>query len=245
MRPNSKNLALRDPALAAFCGILTGADFGVLPSSDANFGAEFGDDYGGEDDYGAEFGDDWGTEDADMAAAFGAAPSPRPSPVRQVFPAKRGGPVTAAAAAKWAAQSRTAARARLLEPNKGSAVKIERYSFSINQDITLGVPVALNMSSQPDTTIRPQRVSMNAPSPGFATVTEIKVANLSVTVGGIGDAFEYNANGVGQSLDMPTLSPASRASVRGNYTGFTPPGFVPASAYLFVASFKGPASIVA
>jgi hypothetical protein len=47
------------------------------------------------------------------------------------------------------------------------------------------------------------------------------------------------------SLDMPTLSPANRATVLGFYTGFIPPGFVLGAAYTFVASFKGPATIVA
>jgi hypothetical protein len=74
---------------------------------------------------------------------------------------------------------------------------------------------------------------------------EIKVANVSVTVGGTQDAFDYSAIGVEQSLDMPTLSPANRATVLGNYTGFVPPGYVALAAYTFCASFKGPAQIVA
>ncbi len=137
-------------------------------------------------------------------------------------------------------------RGTLLEPNKGSSIKVERYSFTIDQNITLGTTVALNMTGQPDTTIRPQTVTMNAPTPMFATISTIKVANVSVTVGpGNEDAFNYNANGWGRSLDMPTLSPANRATVVGSYTGFVPPGFVAATAVSFNASFKGPASIVA
>jgi len=218
MRPNSKVLALRDPAAAALVGAINGADFGS-------------DEYG--DDYGYDFGDDY---------AFAADPSP-------VAIAKPVAPPAHVAAQLWAAHKKktahTESRQRLIEPNKGSAVKIERYSFAINQTLTLGTAVALNMSGQPDTNIRPQRVTMNAPSPGFATVAEIKVANVSVTVGGTSDAWDYNSLGVGQSLDMPTLTPANRATVLGNYSGFVPPGFVGGSAYTFCCSFKGPASIVA
>jgi hypothetical protein len=223
MRPNSKTLALRDPAAAILMGAIDGADFG------AEYGYDFGDDEHG-DDYGDDYGADY---------SFGAA-----APARH--PAH---PPAALAAKLWAQhKARTAhtdRRARLIEPNKGSSVKIERYSFAINAALVLGTPANLNMFGQPDTNIRPQRVTMNAPSPGFATIQEIKVANVSVTVGGTSDAWDYNSLGVGQSLDMPTLTPANRAQVLGAYTGFVPPGFVGGSAYTFCCSFKGPASIVA
>ena len=219
--PNSKALALRDPALAVLMGAIDGSDFGI----------ESGSDFGTEDDeyFGYEFGTDYGADAP--GAAMVAAPPPH------------------VAAALWHKHvqktSNTDRRRRMLEPNSGSDIKVERYGFSINQTLVLGVAAAIVASGQPDTNIRPQRVSMNAPSPGFATISEIKVANVSVTVGGIADAFEYNANGVGQSLDLPTLSPANRATVLGNYTGFVPPGFVGGASYLFAISFKGPASIVA
>lgn len=195
-------------------------------------GAISGSDFGGE--YGYDFGDDYG-----FGYEFGDEPAPSPAPK----------PTPTAMAQAWAAhtksQAHTERRAMLIEPNKNSKIKVERYAFSVNQALTLGTAVALSASGQPDTNIRPQRVTMNAPSPGFATISEIKVANVSVTVGGTADAFDFNALGVGQSLDMPTLTPANRATVLGNYTGFVPPGFVGGTAYTFCASFKGPASIVA
>jgi hypothetical protein len=217
---------MRDPALASLLGIEPqGGTFG----GETRFGAEFGDEHG----YSAEFGYGYPAFGVDYYGAEAGTPVPSPGPM-----------ATAAQQLAWQAQQ-TSRRNTLLEPNKGSAIKVERYNFSINQTLTLGLAAVLNMTGQPDTTIRPQRVTMNAPSSGFATINEIKVANVSVTVGGISDGFEYNALGVGQSLDMPTLSPANRASVLGNYTGFVPPGFVAASSYIFCVSFKGPASIVA
>lgn len=236
-RPNAQQLALRDPALAAILGVIAvnGTSFG----SESDFGAEE-DDYGaefGDDDYGAEFGDD------DYGADFGAAAR---RPVKVPRPANQQALVSLwkKTHAKQAIRNR---REMLLEPNKGSDIKIEKYSFTVSQAITLGTAVAFTtLTGQPDTSIRPQRLTCNAPAPMFAFLQEIKVANVSVSVGsGLEDAYNYNANGVGQNLDMPTLSPANRMTILGSYTGFVPPGFVGGTAVYFSASVKGPASIVA
>lgn len=233
MRPTSKDLALRDPALAAIMGAVG------QPGSD--FGGEFGDDSYGT--YGYEFGADLGAALGLQGAASGLRNmagvrqsmqlAPPPAQVQQIV---------AAAAESHAV---TQGRRRMLEPNAGSQVKVERYAFAVNQTLTLGTAVAIDASGQPDTNIRPQRVTINAPSPGFLTISEIKVANVSVTVGGTQDGWDYNALGVGQALDMPTLSPANRARILGNYTGFVPPGFAAAASFTMCASFKGPATIVA
>ncbi len=242
MRTSSKTLALRDPAAA----ILLGSVMMASPNQPA---AAFGDDYGDDagDDYGDDYGDEYGGFDfGDEYGGydFGAAPAPAAAVRRH---ARRVPP--AAAMKAWHAMKKqsanTSRRARLIEPNHGSRIKIERYAFAVNAALILGAAGAINATGQPDTNIRPQRVTMNAPAPGFITVTEIKVANVSTTVGGVQDAFDYNALGVGQSLDMPTLTPANRATVLGNYTGFVPPGFVGGQAFTFAASFKGPASIIA
>lgn len=237
--PNASLLAARDPATLAVLG-LAASTFGSRFAGE--FGSDFGDDYG--DDYGTDFGDD------DLAASIGAefgddVGAAVAARVRAKRPA-----ANPAALQAWKRQQAMAAktqrRASILEPNKGSSVKVERYSFPISQAITIGVGVAISLQGSPDVNIRPQRVTMNAPIQMFAFVAEIKVANVSVTVGGgFEDAYDYNANGVGQSLDMPTLSPANRASVLGTYTGLIPPGMVIGFASFFTASFKGPASVIA
>lgn len=221
---NNKHLALRDPALALLVGALAGSDFGAEVDSDFGGDFEFGDDMG------FEFGDDYGAE---ASIASQALSRPSQAQIQQLW--------TRAAQE----QQQTERRAMLLEPNKRSRIKVERYTFAVNQDVALGTAESLDMSGQPDTNIRPQRVTANAPVPGFATFSEIKVANVSVGVGGTLDAFQFNANGVGQTLDMPTLSPANRARVLGNYTGLTPTGYTAAAAYTIVVAFTGPASIVA
>lgn len=210
MRTNYKNLAMRDPALAAALGVTAGADFGA--------------DYGfGDDDYG--FG-------ADAAVAMAPVPKATPQAMAQL----------------WQQHHRnmavSAKRDAILNPNKGADVKVGRYAFAVNQNIVLGTAASITASGSPDTNIRPQRVTFNAPGPGFIQVSEIKASNVSVSVGGIQDAFDYNALSVGQSLDMPTITPAMKVTVLGSYTGFVPSGFVLGQNYLFCASFKGPASVV-
>lgn len=233
MRPNAKQLAMRDPAAAVLLGAIAGADFGA---EDSDFGSDFGDDWGADfgsvfSPMGADFGDD------DIGADFGAAAAlakPNPSQMAQLY-------VNAVKK-----KAKTDKRKNLLEPNAGSAAKVERYSFAISQAITIGTTVAINITGSPDVDIRPQRVVCNAPAPLYVFLSLIKVANVTVTVGpGVEDAFDYSAQAVGTMLDLPTLTPANRATVQGTYTGFIPPGYVNGTSSYFVTSFKGWASIVA
>lgn len=226
-KTTARSLALRDPAMAAIVGA------GPLRHAHSDFGSD--DDWDDEDDEDDD-GDDMGY-DAELGYQAEFAGAPRGPTRRQAMKAWE---------RRERSKSRTGRRVRMLEPNKNSAVKVERYSFSLSQSIVLGTPSDVDMSGQPDTTIRPQRLTFNAPAPGFVTLTEIKVANVSVSVGsGAEDAYFYNPLGQDMTLDMPTLTPANRASLRGNYSGFVPPGYVGAAAYLLSASFKGPSSIVA
>lgn len=235
MRPTARQLALRDPAAAALMGLVGGrdADFG----SDFGWGdADMGDDYG--DPYGAEFGDEddiWG-EDVDFGADFGAA--------------KKKPPAQAMAKAYMAAKAKkakTAKRAQLLEPNRGSAAKIERYSFTLSTALVLGTASSIsNLTGSPDVDVRAQRFVTNAPVPGFITLSLVKFANVTINVGpGVEDAFDYSAIAVGTALDLPTLTPANRVTIAGAYTGFIPPGYVDDAAFTATFSFKGWASIVA
>lgn len=248
---HGRNLVRRDAALASIVGAM-GSDFGSEygadaaygedPESDAetygpdwenpSFGMDFGEDFG--DDMEGEFGaDDFGDD-------FGAVALRAPPQLRS--------PSAATAMAAWKrSQAMTQRRGTLLQPNAGSRITVERYSFTLSQDITLGTAVTFTtLTGSPDTRIRPQRVTMNAPSPMFAFVQSIRMANVNVTVGtGEEDAFNYNTQGVGQMLDMPTLSPSNRATVLGRYTGFVPPGFVGGTVVPFSVNFKGPSTLAA
>lgn len=186
------------------------------------------------DDFGVEFGDDI---EFGYADAWGAEAAMVPAPTKDQ--------ALAAFAQQHQMRARTAKRASLLEPNAGSAKKIERYAMSLSQALTLGTAVAISMSQNPDTNIRPSRAVSNAPQPGFVTLDNIKAANVSALIGGTADAFTFSALAVGTTLDLPTLSPANRLSVTGNYTGFVPPGYVSGVAFTFCMTFTGYASVIA
>lgn len=267
MGKSANELAMRDPAAAAFYG-LTGADFGyestddvVLFDGDDQFGSEnvrFGDEA-----YDGGFSDiDYAGDDAtsgwspgyDEDVTFGAEP-PHPGhhpghhPAHPHQAAHHHG-ATAQGRAIIAAHLRKQAhrnhRAMLLEPNKYSDLKVERYTFAVNATITaLGTGGGISGSNSPDVNFRPQRVTANVVSPGMVFITDARVANVSFTVGGQIDAWQWNANGVGQQLDVPTLTPANKASFSGNYTGLTPSPLSGTTAYGFSLAFTGPASIVA
>lgn len=175
------------------------------------------------------------------AAARPTAPAARPAaaPAAAVHPA---------AMALWAhhhkQRSASARREMLLEPNKGSATKIERYTFSVSTDVITGTASSFSASNSPDVCFRPQRITANLAQPGLVIIDGIRVANVNVTVGGVFDAFDFNADGVGQSLDMPTLSPSNKLTVSGGYTGVAVPGLTPPAPFKVVFSAKGPAKIV-
>jgi hypothetical protein len=251
MGKDANELSMRDSAAAALFGVM-GSDFGgdstplvfsdpepILLPGGAEFGIDFGqDEYDmGFTDIGVDFGADisFGADApataivATAAAQHGATPQGR-----------------AIIAQHMQKQQHRNNRAMLLEPNKYSDLKVERYTFAVNATITaLGTAGALAGSNSPDVNFRPQRATTNVVSPGMVTLNDVRVANVSFTVGGIIDAWQWNANAVGQHLDVPTLTPANKATFSGNYTGLVPSPLSGTGSYPFILSFTGPASIVA
>jgi hypothetical protein len=232
MKPNSRQLAMRDPALAAIMGVSTGA------RAQADFGTDYGVHFGGSRPR-VSFGDDGAA--AHLAAAQMTGPA---HPAHPMNPANQG-----AMMKMWndkiAAESDTTARMRIIDPNANSTIKINRYSFSLNQDVVLGTPLLnFDISGSPPTNLRPERVTMNSPTFGMFLINEMKVANVSVADGTF-DAAENNQVGIGQEYEMPTLTPSNKARVQGQYTGLTPPPFALGASYKFITTFKGPSTIIA
>lgn len=223
MRTSSANLALRDPAMAA---LLAGA---TLAGSD--MGADFGEDFGDE-------GDEW-------AGEFGVdAPAPPMSP-QAIAASVPHAELVKTYATHHAGKRKAARRELILDPNKGSSLKIEGYDFSINFAIVLGAggATAFSVVRQPAVKIRCERFEVNAPSYGFVTLTTIQVSNVNALVGGLADAGRYSQVGVGTRLSLPTIEPYTPVTVSGNYTGFVPPGFAIGQAYTLSFGFLGPARV--
>lgn len=224
---NDRRLAMRDPAMAAAVGAISGADFGE-------------DGFGDETDLGVDMGTEGFGDDGiyPFAGDFGAA---------AIAPAR---PTASQAMAAWKKQRTRAAqgikRVAKLDPNMMSDVSVERYSFTLSDDFTLGTAATLGAAflSAPDTDFRPQVITANAPAPGFAYMSSLKMANVDVTVGpGEEDLFGLSGPSWGRTMDMPTLTPSNRARVQGRVTTFVPPGYTPAATYTLSINFKGPAKL--
>lgn len=239
MNPTSRQLVSRDPAMAALMGLAiagaAGADFGW--EGDGDMGAELESDYGAEFGYSASFG-------AAAAASKALSPAHPSHPAHAAFTAH-----AHALALKHAATVRkTSMRESLIEPNKGSTVKVQWYDFSIpiTPNFTIGTAVNFSATLQPSVTIKPKKFFTNVPTVAFVTLTTVQVANVSALVGSTSDAFAYNmGSNNGSQLHLPTLSPSNRATVAGGYTGAISGGFALAFSFPFITTFQGWATIVA
>lgn len=231
MKPNARQLAMRDPAMLAQMGVIGGVGMNFGHESRRSRQATFGQDYGFGSDYA------FGADDQMMAVMTAPSAAAVPAPTKQQ------------ALGAWAAMHQqaqhTSTRERLIEPNKGSLAKIQKYWMGMTQSVVLGTATALSLSQNPTTNFRPSRFTCNAPAPGFASLTALQISNVNSAIGGGIDAFDFNANAVDQELDLPTISPAIRVSVTGTTTTFVPPGYVNGASYLFSASLKGYATMVA
>jgi hypothetical protein len=250
MRPNATALAMRNPALAALVGAVPGggSDFGrdrrgaSRAPARSTSRATFGYEHGAERPY---FGDDPHAPAADHVAAATGHMARGVHHDHALHP-NNWSRTMEIVHRHHHREERTVHRELVLEPNKGSDVKIERYSFPLAQNLTLGTAAALNMTSTPAVYIRSQRVTCNAPSYAFAYFQSFITGNVGAIVSGATeDAAHYNAGAFDSHLDLPTLAPGIPMIITGNYTGFVPPSYTTGNAYLFTISFKGPASMTA
>jgi hypothetical protein len=261
MRPNATQLAARNPALASLVGALPsrGADFGgsrgTAPGFRAAVRSQARPAQRGQATFGYEhhqerpvFGDDFGAEGAPAAAMQQGVSHLRHGmhPDHPMHPDNWNRSM-AVLERHHHREHFTRHRELVLEPNKGSDVKIERYSFPLAQALVLGTPAAFTtLTGTPSVYIRSQRVTTNAPAYNFAFLTGIQTGNVNAIVGAAGeDAAGYNAGAFDSHLDLPTLAPGIPLVVSGNYTGFVPATYTGGNPFLFTISFKGPASMTA
>lgn len=252
----AQDLLMREPALAMLMGALPqgehfgfgddyGYGFGLASAYDPSMNMGLpGMGYGyGYDDYGYGFG----AVPAGPAAPPGAiAPVRRAPPAAALHPSHPAHPVQVMKRMEMQNPSSTGARTMLLDPNRDSTVKVERYSFSFSPPTNLVLGTASNIptfTQQPSTSIKGQRVVMNAPVPGFILVSTLQVANVNVFVGGTEDANTYYAGAQGVMLDLPRLDPQNRATAAGAYTGVLPPGYTQGNSYQFIITLQGPATL--
>lgn len=265
---SQQGLIMREPALAMLMGAVPmGGDFGfggglTDAMQDPNFAYAWGDDYGHGCGFGIASAYDPSLNIGMPGMGFGAIPIPPAAPPYWGWGA---GATPAAMPPQVAAQPQvaqkevakrwelsnphsTASRTALLDPNRDSSIKVERYSFSWSPAAALvlggGAPVAIpTFTQQPSTSIKGQRLLMNAPVPGFVQISTLQIANVNVLVGAAEDAFTYSPTAMGVMLDLPRLDPQNRATAAGTYSGMLPLGYTAGFSFVFVITLQGPATL--
>jgi uncharacterized protein YjiS (DUF1127 family) len=146
-------------------------------------------------------------------------------------------------------EEKTRQRKELLRLHDDSLLDVERYTLGVlAAQIILGGGgprvVPLSGSQRPDVSFRVQRVTSNAPSPGFTLIFTLKLGNVTAIVSNTGiDAWQLNANAWEEEMDLPTLTPENAMSFAGNYTGLQIDPFKNLD-FQFVLAGSGPAEKV-
>ena len=236
--PNKAILARRDSTTAALMGAIA-------------LGADFGNDYYNPSD---RFGD----VAAEVAAEFGEEAGQRVHAA--MVAAAPGGLAHAPHAGQhgghhpdmqraWQHMNRmyerSAERSVLLDPNRDSTIKVEHYELPLAEDIIIGTQhIFTALSTNPQTEFKPTSLVMNAPTPMFAFITDIKAANVSAHVSTFAtDAYNFSALATRSHVHLPKLLPQNTVSVQGYYSGLTPPGFLGGTTTTFTATFYGPSTM--
>jgi hypothetical protein len=260
---SQRGLVMREPALAMLMGAMPmGHDFGfgggmTDAMQDPGFAYAWGDDYG----FGIASAYDPSMNIGLPGMGFGGIPIPPAAPPHWGWGATAPAAMAPQVAAHPAVQAKeaakrwelsnphsTASRTALLDPNRDSSVKVERYSFSWSPAAPLvlggGAAVAIpTFTQQPSTSIKGQRLLMNAPVAGFVQISTLQIANVNVLVGAAEDAFTYSPVAMGVMLDLPRLDPQNRATAAGTYSGMLPLGYTAGFSFVFVITLQGPATL--
>ena len=112
----------------------------------------------------------------------------------------------------------TAERLKIINPNGGSDVKINDMSFGLVKKVVLGVPSFFEMHESPDAHIRIAQFKANVDTHGMFYIRDLRIANISVLIGGSVDAAD-----LGEILaGCEPMTPANRCKAYVEYTGLIP-----------------------
>jgi len=128
----------------------------------------------------------------------------------------------------------------------GTASKLGAFCLPINQKIVIGRPLEhlKELLGYADTFFRIERVTCNSPCEGFVYFSELKAANIHLTIGnGLVDSFDYSSvSSRRPNLSLKNVIPAGgQVSVFGRYSGFVPKGLVSGAEFNFNVTFHGTA----
>jgi hypothetical protein len=195
MKPTSRQLASRDPALAALMGALPGSDFGADWER-----SRFGDDMG------YEFGED---------APAPSAGAPNQAQLLALWNQHK---------TKMTATKRRV-NMLVPNADSTIKIEGYSFSIAADEVfLPVATKTTFTATGFPKTDIRPVRIIMNIPSVNFAFIQSIEVSNVNSVVGVVEDAFKYSTLSVGTQMSLPRMLPSTPATVRGFYSGLNPFG---------------------
>ena len=113
----------------------------------------------------------------------------------------------------------------------------EPHSVALRFPITIGTPALLSARERPcDRYLRGRTVKTNAPQPGFAFVSDLKVGNVDTLCGSYIDAWAMRNM---SDLDLPTMTPGTALVFEGQYSGLVPEGFKKGDKFEFEVTVEG------
>lgn len=142
-------------------------------------------------------------------------------------------------------------RVALLDPNRNSDIKIERYVFSLNpvqfsqgEGLKWGVLNGWTAFKSPQVPFRAERLVLNVPIRGLVYLNTIQAANINAQIGGIADAYSFNANSQ-NAISLPVLLPQNTMQVAGTWTNVVPSPYRENIEFVLCIDFFGWATIIA
>jgi hypothetical protein len=112
-------------------------------------------------------------------------------------------------------------------------------------NIVLGTAQDLELYGNPHAAFAPHRLTVNVAWPDFFYIDDIKVGNVSHSLGATTDAYEFSdawetvMSGRARIYPLPTVEPAQRITVAGKYTGRIPQGMKAGETFPLKFSFHG------
>lgn len=129
-------------------------------------------------------------------------------------------------------------------------MEMKRYTYAMNIELVLGEDQAferevdLSPMFEEIQSLRPQRLTTNAPTPGFVMLTRVRLGDAEVLLNGEQlDAWAWNPNAVGQHQSTPPLTKGAKAILKGHYTGLVPPALAGKQDFTFMLCMTGPCDV--
>lgn len=129
-------------------------------------------------------------------------------------------------------------------------VYIERYTFSLNNYVSMATATSFGMVNSPNKAIAPDLVLTNSPARGWFLIRHLKIANHIVLKDT--DAFDLRVSDQGQGRSdtqvmlanvfkefRTIISPQTSVMLEVDYSGLFGLGFTPKDNYPFTLSIQG------